>query len=156
MGFGQLVTPGVTLRKGSVIMAGSVVTKSTEEYRTYSGTPAKDVSDKLPAWRVMGLNDKVELMKKFINEFVTQHEKYKQDIHLLDSNATNFTDEMARIVAKSECQIIIVNTINLFNYNSHHSVFDLSTKKYLKKLSQIEIDFMKFNLGYRARFIPFN
>ena len=34
------------------------------------------------------------------------------------------------------------------------SVFDLTSKTYSKKRSGIEVDFLKFNVGYRARFLP--
>jgi hypothetical protein len=157
MGFGQLVTPGVTLRKGSVIMAGSVVTKSTEPNKTYSGIPAKDVTEKLPAWKVMELENKVELAKHFVEEFLSQYIQYKGNIHLVSSVSDNFQSEMNILLGKSEHQIIIGDKIDLDAFDKYeHSIFDLSSKRYLKRRSSIEIDFIKFNLGYRARFIPFN
>jgi acetyltransferase-like isoleucine patch superfamily enzyme len=36
-----VIMPGIVLRKGSVIGALSVVTKSTEEYGVYVGAPAR-------------------------------------------------------------------------------------------------------------------
>lgn len=41
VGANVTILPGVTLREGSVIGAGSVVTKSTEPWTIYVGTPAK-------------------------------------------------------------------------------------------------------------------
>jgi acetyltransferase-like isoleucine patch superfamily enzyme len=41
IGAGAKILDGVTLRKGSVIGAGAVVTKSTESYGVYAGVPAK-------------------------------------------------------------------------------------------------------------------
>ena len=47
IGFGAQIMPGVTVRKGSVIGAGAVVTHSTEEYGVYAGVPAKKISQRV-------------------------------------------------------------------------------------------------------------
>ena len=41
IGFGAQIMPGCTIKKGCVIGAGAIVTKSTEEYGVYVGVPAK-------------------------------------------------------------------------------------------------------------------
>ena len=41
IGFGAQVMGGVTLKRGSVIGAGAVVTHDTEEYGVYAGVPAR-------------------------------------------------------------------------------------------------------------------
>ncbi len=41
LGLRVMVMPGLSLRKGSIIGAGAVVTKSTVEYGIYGGVPAK-------------------------------------------------------------------------------------------------------------------
>jgi len=41
-----VILPGVTLAQGSVIAAGAVVTKSTEEYAVYAGVPAKKIGER--------------------------------------------------------------------------------------------------------------
>jgi maltose O-acetyltransferase len=43
IGAGAVIMPGITLRKGTVVGANSVVTKSTEEYDIVVGAPAKRV-----------------------------------------------------------------------------------------------------------------
>jgi galactoside O-acetyltransferase len=43
-----VITPDVTLRKGSVIGAGSVVTSDTNAYGVYVGSPAKLISYRKP------------------------------------------------------------------------------------------------------------
>jgi acetyltransferase-like isoleucine patch superfamily enzyme len=43
IGAGSIILPGVTLKKGSVIGAGSIVTKDTEEFSVYAGNPAKKI-----------------------------------------------------------------------------------------------------------------
>jgi len=41
IGAGSIILPGVTIRKGCVVAAGSVVTKSFPEYSVIAGVPAK-------------------------------------------------------------------------------------------------------------------
>lgn len=43
IGAGSVVMPGVTLRRGSIIGAGSIVTRSTDEFCVYAGNPAKKI-----------------------------------------------------------------------------------------------------------------
>ena len=47
IGFGAQIMPGVTIRRGSVIGAGAIVTHSTEPYCVYGGVPAKKISERL-------------------------------------------------------------------------------------------------------------
>jgi len=46
IGANATILPGVTIKKGCIIGAGSVVTKSTEEYGIYGGVPAKKIKDR--------------------------------------------------------------------------------------------------------------
>src|SRR3989344_1134725 len=43
VGAGAIILPGVTLRDGSVVGAGAVVTKDTEPWTIYAGSPARPV-----------------------------------------------------------------------------------------------------------------
>ena len=46
IGAGAVIMPGITLRKGTVVGACSVVTKSTEEYSVVVGAPAKKIRNR--------------------------------------------------------------------------------------------------------------
>lgn len=46
LGLRVVVMPGVVLKKGSIIAAGAVVTKSTEPYSVYAGIPAKKIKSR--------------------------------------------------------------------------------------------------------------
>lgn len=153
MGFGHTVVPGVTLARNSVIMAGSVVTKSTEPFKTYSGIPATDVSDKLPAWQELKLDEKFNKLREFTTEFLQAYPQYEANIHCID-------DERAEIMGELKDGIPCLLFLKQTNLGSHldgiHSIFDLSSKKYIKRRSNIEVNWIKFALGYRARFTPYN
>ena len=53
IGYGAIVLSGVTIGTGSIIAAGSVVTKDVEPYTIYGGSPAKKIRDRF--------NDPLEL-----------------------------------------------------------------------------------------------
>lgn len=46
IGYGVIILSGITIKKGSIIGAGSVVTKDVEAYSIYAGSPAKKISDR--------------------------------------------------------------------------------------------------------------
>ena len=47
LGAGVVIMPGITLKKGTVVGANAVVTKSTEEYGVYVGSPARKVKSRI-------------------------------------------------------------------------------------------------------------
>lgn len=46
IGAGATILPGVTIKKGCIIGAGAVVTKSTESFAIYAGVPAKKIKNR--------------------------------------------------------------------------------------------------------------
>lgn len=63
IGYGAIILSGVTIKRGSIIAAGSVVTKDVEAYSIYAGVPAKKVSD-----RFNNQGDLENHKKKILNE----------------------------------------------------------------------------------------
>jgi acetyltransferase-like isoleucine patch superfamily enzyme len=169
---GQLtISPGVVIRKKSCILPGSVVTTSTIESHCYAGIPAKDLEGKVKAYRDISFEEKYQLMRKFLEEFTASKQGrritantiaddgvfcYNLDglgiIYLLkkwDSNAS------VRLVHESDMPRIVVCIENNFPGNDPRtSIFDIRTKRYTKQRTAIEIEFVQFMKGYRARFVP--
>jgi acetyltransferase-like isoleucine patch superfamily enzyme len=46
IGYGSIILCGVTIGNGSIIAAGSIVTKDVEPYCIYAGIPAKKITDR--------------------------------------------------------------------------------------------------------------
>jgi|GEM_PF-389470 len=141
------ISPGVTMANGSIILHGSVVTKSTEPRHCYSGVPARDVTDKLKPYREVTLNEKFEMLKEYAEEFYQAHPEYRGRIVFVNSfpDIIDDTDEPSFIIARQG---------EAKNYGGRVSGFSLETKKYTKKRTELEEAYLRFHLGCRARFIP--
>ncbi len=154
MGFGHTVSPGVTLAKNTIVMSGSVVSKSTIPYHTYSGIPAVDITERLNGWKTITLDEKYELLKNFIFEFTSEYSNYTSRVSLFE----NEDEEFINSTKSEEDNLLFIKKVNSLDkyLGSKQTIFDLNTKKYIKRRTKLEIDWMKFAVGYRARFIPFN
>ncbi len=169
---GQItISPGVVLRKKSCILPGSVVTKDTLRARAYSGIPAKDITDKVPVYRDMNLDEKFTMMQRFMMEFMASLEGGREIM------TTPYGEEGTLFIIKGLGSILLLKEWNwrvasdtrasmslpmavvcLENKSATTdeavSVFDMKSKQYLKNRTSIEIEFMKFMKGFRARFVP--
>ena len=47
VGFGAQIMAGVTMRKGSILAAGGVLTHDTEPFGVYAGVPARKIKERL-------------------------------------------------------------------------------------------------------------
>jgi len=63
IGYGVIILSGVTIGCGSIIAAGSVVTKDTDPYSIYGGTPAKKITERFKD--VNSLKEHENIIKSF-------------------------------------------------------------------------------------------
>jgi acetyltransferase-like isoleucine patch superfamily enzyme len=68
VGYGSIIMSGVRISRGSIIAAGSLVTKDVEPYSIYAGVPAKKIKDRF--------NSQVEL-----NEHLIKYKAYTQSLN---------------------------------------------------------------------------
>jgi acetyltransferase-like isoleucine patch superfamily enzyme len=141
------VSPGVRLRNGSIILMGSVVTKDTLPRHCYAGMPARDITEKLIPYREVSFEQKVAMMKKFVEEFIElngpQYEKSFAFIPSVGSKLENL-----------DAKIVIIEKGQSVPLGEGISVYSLSDKTYIKQRTEIEERFMRFLVGARARFVP--
>jgi acetyltransferase-like isoleucine patch superfamily enzyme len=64
LGYGSIVLSGVKIGKGSIVAAGSLVTKDVDPYSIYAGSPAKKIKNRFDSEDEM-------------NKHIIQYEKYK-------------------------------------------------------------------------------
>jgi acetyltransferase-like isoleucine patch superfamily enzyme len=147
MGCNITISPGVRLGNGSIILMGSVVTKDTLPKHCYGGVPARDLTEKLKPYREIGFDEKVAMMKGFINGFIEHYGTPYQD-------SFEFIPEVGTKIDNPNVKIIIIEQGPPIPLGEGKSVYSLSDKTYLKQRTEIEERFMRFLVGARARFIP--
>ena len=144
-----VISPGVRVRSWSVVLIGSVLAKDTKEYHLYAGIPARDITEKIKPYKRLSLNEKYKLMKKFVKEFYEKNPQFTNKIFMFN-NPKYVKEDMPN----KDSIIIFKDASGKFNLKNN-SVFDIKTKMYKKVRSEIEIDFIKQNLGHNFRFIPY-
>ena len=158
------ISPGVTLGKRSMILTSTVVTKSITPGKTIAGIPARDLTNKLPPFRIVEMPEKIKMMEKFVHEFVEA--SYPNQYTTIESGLQikPKQNEPFKILIKerfsdvdsqeSEIQLIYVTSNSCKEEYPHITIFDLSTKTYTKRRTYPEIQIIKFMNNFRARFIP--
>lgn len=140
------VNPGVHVGVRSVIANGSVVTRSTEAWTLYAGTPAR----KLPAlvWSRPPLAAKLVSMFAWAGEYA--HERG------LRTNACEHVPGQALTLSDDDDQVCIagVNCPTPLESDASVTWIDVSRRTYTKRLTPIERGFIGWLEGRRARFIP--
>lgn len=122
-----LVSP-ITAKAKSMAMLGSVVTKDMEANHIYAGVPAKDVTDKLGhQYEDVPVDKKYEVMTEQLNMFYAKNPHFPKSIVIV-KDAENCTDD-------------------------EKTIFDVSNRTYTKRLTEEEIEFMKFLL-VKIKFYP--
>jgi acetyltransferase-like isoleucine patch superfamily enzyme len=126
---GHCIISPITAKKRSMILAGSVVTKDLEEDHVYGGVPAVDLTEKIgPQFTEKSLQEKRILMEKYLEEFYSKYKPIQNRIKIVDKIDPN---------------------------NRCISQFSLTERLYMKNLYKEEIEFMRFLLPTKAKFLPF-
>jgi hypothetical protein len=74
------------------------------------------------------------MMEHFVNEFINLKPKYRN----------TFNKSIEIVLNEKQADI-----------HSAKSIFCIEDRKYLKHMTGIEIEFMKFLVSYRAKFVPY-
>lgn len=115
-----LVSP-IHAKAKSMAMLGSVITKDMEENHIYAGVPARDITDKVGnQYEDVPIEEKYQVMKQKLDEFYTKNPSFSKSI------------------------VIVKDSANV--EESDKTVFDVSNRTYTKRLTEEEIEFMKFLL----------
>ncbi|QDP85836.1 hypothetical protein FNJ88_09875 [Chryseobacterium sp. SNU WT5] len=134
-----VVGSGIHLRKRSIALINSVVTKDTEEGRVYAGSPAK-LMEKANFYKDISLKEKHDLLNGWLTEFVNLSPEI--DLVLNDSES---------ILSYRDCQTVFTS---IENKNDIGSTFFLFDKTYNKSNTELERKVYKFLYNNKARFLP--
>jgi acetyltransferase-like isoleucine patch superfamily enzyme len=143
-----VVSSGVRLRKKSVFLINSVITKDSESEKVYSGSPAK-MNEKINVWRKVELTEKLNMMLNWAYIFCTSSNEYS----VRDNSESGYFE----IISSDEKESLIIFIDNKFTVlnNQNITLFNLVKKTYTKTNSVLERKFYKFIYNHKARFIPF-
>ncbi len=124
---GHCIISPITAEDHSMALVGSVITKDMKFNNIYAGSPANNITSKIGNPYIFKSNEeKLEIMKNHLLSSGIQTEKIK-----------------------------IVSGVDKFCMQDDISYFDIVSKTYTKKLTENEIDFMKFLLPEKAKFVPY-
>lgn len=140
-----IVSPGVTLGERSTYLIGSNVTKSTEANKVYAGSPTK-LMEKFNFYTPSSLHEKFKLMVEWVKEYCRDNSEYTYEIK---DDTILISDDV------SKEQIVVIMNDEFSSYKNK-TIFSLSSKTYIKTLSNTERSFYKFLYGNKARFLPIN
>jgi acetyltransferase-like isoleucine patch superfamily enzyme len=160
----NVISPGIRIGKKSLVLTGSVVTKDVLPNSCVAGIPARDITEKVTPYVNVTLEQKYKMMRTFMLEFLEStankkvttipdgwHVKEKcQEYDILFY-------ETVKDKALVDDYVKIVFTKKNFLPSSHYrhiSIFDLSSKTYTKKRTDIESRIIRFLFASRARFLP--
>jgi acetyltransferase-like isoleucine patch superfamily enzyme len=130
---GQCFMSPVHARKKSVAMLGSVIIKDMDENRIYSGNPAVDVTQKIGhPWVQRTNQEKLEILRDRIRAFSEIYPQRAPDAFELLVPCDGLPDDL----------------------RSEKTYIDISTRKYTKRLSDIEMTFFSWLTSYKGRFTP--
>lgn len=122
-----LVSP-IHAKRKSMAMLGSVVTKDMEENHIYAGVPARDVTEKLGTqYENVSVDQKYAVMNKKLEEFYGINPQYPRSITIVK-----------KWPEKQDPNV---------------TYFNVSDRTYTKRLTEEEIEFMKFLL-MKIKFYP--
>jgi acetyltransferase-like isoleucine patch superfamily enzyme len=145
-GCNNSISPGLRIRRGTIILIGSNITHDTEAWHCYGGSPAQDLTDKLVPYRPVTHHEKVTMMREFAAAFVESTPEF--------SGAVEFVARAGDPVSVLGERIVVAADGGPQPYDDSTSVFSISDKTYIKVRSVIEQKFMRFLVGARARFLP--
>lgn len=123
---GHCIVSPISAADKSMAMVGSVITKDMGYNRVYGGVPAKDITESIgPQFTEVSTDQKLILMRKYLNDFGGDKDKIK-----------------------------IVEDVSLFEADKSVSYFAVATREYTKTNSATEVEFMRFLLPDKAKFVP--
>ena len=123
---GHCIVSPINAADKSMAMVGSVITKDMAYNEIYAGSPAKSISEKVGfQFLEVDIQTKFDRMNEYLKEFNPNSKSIK-----------------------------IVNYLSEISDNDDISYFIVSTRTYIKRGTNEEIDFMKFLLPAKAKFTP--
>jgi len=160
----NIISPGVRVGRRAIILTGSVLTRDAPPLTIWGGNPARDITEKIPTYRTVGVDEKFELVKGYMDEFVKARYEGKgtrrADGWTIDDNGVLMEILFAPVhddthrPGPGRIGVVFTKQNRSTAANPDVTVFDLSTKRYTKRRSKLEIEIIRFLSSAKARFLP--
>ena len=113
-----LVSP-VSVGERSMAMLGSVIVKDMLPDRTYGGSPAIDITQKVGSqFAAISIEEKASRLQHLISKFEITHPEFAN-------------------------QLVVVMNLEDINYSDERTYFDVGSRSYSKKFTPAEVCFLK-------------
>jgi acetyltransferase-like isoleucine patch superfamily enzyme len=162
-GGGDVIGPGVRVGRRAVIVSPALVTRDVPDHGVVGGVPARDLSHKIVPYVEVTLDWKMAKMEELLREFAadTGREWIAEGdgSFAIRSNSRR----VARVQFLAQAESIDASEVPTLVFARHValpapvegvSAFDLTTKRYTKTGTALEIELMKYLVSFRARFVP--
>jgi acetyltransferase-like isoleucine patch superfamily enzyme len=159
----NVVSPGLTIGRRSMVLTSSVVAKDVPPEHTVAGAPARDMTDRIPPVRSVSPQEKLSMMRGFVRDFVAQvypdeHQADGEDV-VVNTGSGRFRVRVCETLADGDIEDDEVALIYALRdartrEQPQTTLFDLTTKRYVKRRSDPEISIIAFMNTSRARFVP--
>ena len=139
------VSSGVTIGERCVCLNGSNITKSIHDFLVVSGSPAIERKG-LKLYKDITLDKKFSLMEEWSLDYVQEHPEVT--INKIEDN------ECIELCHDGQKVIIFKrqSDYNLVHNSSSDCLLCVESKAYNKRLTALEISFLKYLAGNKARF----
>ena len=157
----NVISPGVRIGRGTIVMTGSVVTKDVPAGSVVAGNPARDISEKITAYRKVTLDEKYKMMMRFVADYVSgkRGARKNADGWSVRQGKASFRVRFVAQYRGSGDNPEIPTLVFTKRFEGETSgrlvtVFDLATKTYTKRRTACEVEMIRSLLYSKARFIP--
>ena len=163
-GGGDVIGPGVRVGRRAVIVSPALVTRDVPDYGVVGGVPARDLSHKIVPYVDVTLEWKMtkmqELMRDFAVETGREWVEEGDGSFAIRSNGrraarVQFVECATSLEASDVPTLVFAKRLDLRTPVAGVSAFDLTTKRYTKAGTPLEIELMKHLVSFRARFVPY-
>ena len=157
----NVISPGVRIGRGTIVMTGSVVTKDAPAGSVIAGNPARDISEKITAYKKVNLDEKYKMMMRFMADYFSGKRGARKNA---DGWSVRRGKASFRIMFVARYRgsgdnpeiptLVFTKRFDGGNPGRLVTVFDLATKTYTKKRTAGEVEVIRSLLYSKARFVP--
>ena len=159
------VSSGVEVAEYSVVFPNSVITKNTESFHLYAGTPATDITDKIRPYEPTSPGRRIQLMRGFIETFVEERQSSvkREDHKDLIVWSLDIGSSIALLLKPGQDPAELAPSLGhgmlIFGYGGRDAgaewtYFDLKSKTYTKRYTEQERALISHLNSGLARFVP--